>query len=301
MTKPFTQLTTILIALLLFTGVNAQELDCNVIINADRVQTQERQIFESMQGAIASFLNNTRWTDDEYSEEERIKCNLLINLKAESTINQFAADAQIQSVRPVYGTEYETPIFNFNDSKWVFQYNASDPLIFQENTFTTPLTSLLAYYAYIIIALDYDSFALKGGSPYVERALNILNNTQDKGGPGWNAFGDTRDRYWIIENLNDPQFEPYRSAMYQYHIKGMDTFNNSPDKARTLMLGLLENLKKVNQVKPLSVLINNFFDAKGEELKNIFSKGELETRTKAVDIMVELDPIHSSDYRKLLK
>lgn len=301
MYKSLFQLLLFTLLFLIHSLLFSQELDCNVIINSERVQTQERQIFERMQAAISAFLNNTKWTDDEFNEEERIKCNLLINLKAESTIKQFAADAQIQSVRPVFGTEYETPIFNFNDSKWVFQYNASDPLIFQENTFTTPLTSLLAYYAYIIIALDYDSFSLKGGSPYLERALNILNNTQDSGGPGWNAFGDTRDRYWIVENFNDPQFEPYRTAMYNYHLKAMDTFNSSPDEARRVILSVLENLKKVNQLKPLSVLINNFFDAKGKELKNIFSEGDIETRNKAVEIMIELDPINSSDYRKILK
>ncbi len=281
--------------------LSAQELNCNVIINSERVQTQERQIFESMQTAIENFMNNTRWTDQEFEEHERIQCNLLINLRSESTITQFAADTQIQSVRPVYGTDYETPIFNFNDSKWIFPYNASDPLIFQENAFTTPLTSLLAYYAYIIIALDYDSFSPKGGNPYLERALNILNNTQDQGGPGWNAFGDTRDRYWIIENLNSPQFEPFRQAFYRYHLDALDVFEKDPEQARTIILEVLEEIAKVNEAKPLSVMINNFFDAKGEELRNIFSRGDMALRTEAVEIMTELDPIQSSEYRKILK
>jgi len=164
----------------------AQELNCNVIINAEQVQTQERQIFDQMQAAITNFMNTTQWTEDEFAEEEKIECNLLLTLGEESTITNFSAVAQVQSTRPVYGTDYNSPILNFSDNKWVFTYNPSDPLYFQENTFTTQLTSLLAYYAYIIIGLDYDSFSPKGGAPYYERALNILNNSQDTG-PGWGA------------------------------------------------------------------------------------------------------------------
>lgn len=291
-----------LVLLLLFVvqKSGAQELNCNVIVNSERVQTQEKQIFRSMQAAIASFLNDTRWSDEVFEEQERIKCNLLINLKPESTLTQFFADVQIQSVRPVYGTDYEALLFNFNDGKWGFDYKDSDPLIFQENTFTTPLTSLLAYYAYIILALDQDSFAPKGGTPYLERALNILNNAQEKGGQGWTSF-DKRDRHQIIENLNDPQFAPYRQALYIYHREALDNFADAPEKGREKIVGVLEKLKTVNQVKPLSIMINNFFQAKTKELKHIFSEGDMQVRTKAVKIISSLDPLRSSEYKKILR
>ncbi|MDW7693610.1 DUF4835 family protein [Flammeovirgaceae bacterium SG7u.111] len=284
------------------TSLLAQELNCNVIINDKRVQTQERQIFADMQSAISQFMNTTKWTNDNVSEEERIKCNILITLGKNSTVNRFVADVQIQSLRPVYGTDYETPLLNFFDSKWQFEYNVSQPLIFAENTFTTELTSLLAFYAYVIIGMDYDTFEKGGGTPYYERALNIVSNSEQQGGgPGWTSRGDVRDRYWLSENLNSPLFQDFRDALYIYHRLGMDSFLEDQDESRSQIYASLEKINAVKTVSPSSVMLNAFFDAKAAELVNVFSKGNMELRQKAVDLLNRLDPPSSGDYKKALK
>ena len=290
--------------ILFFTGFisKGQELQCNVEINAERVQTQERQIFDDMQSAISEFMNTTKWTDDEFEEHEKIKCNLLIILGKNSEINNYEANVQIQSSRPVYSTDYETPLLNFLDNKWAFSYTVSQPLIFSENTFTTQLTSLLAFYAYVVIGLDYDSFERQGGTPFFERARNIAaNSEQQGGGPGWSSLSDSRDRYWVSENLNNAQFIDYRDAIYEYHRLGMDMFNEDPDASREIIIGSLEKMARVREVSPTSVMVNTFFDTKASELINIFSQGNVEIREKAVEMLSDMDPTNSNEYKKALK
>jgi len=282
--------------------IKAQELLCNVEINSERVQSQERQIFDDMQNAISEFMNTTKWTEIEYEEEERIKCNLLIILGKESTVTNFQANVQLQSTRPVYGTDYETPVLNFFDNKWVFTYNVSQPLIFAENTFTTELTSLLAFYAYVIIGLDYDSFSKLGGNPYLERARNIAaNSEQQGGGPGWTSLSDTRDRYWVSENLNNTRFIDYREALYEYHRLGMDTFAEDPENARKIIFEALQKIEKVRNELPTAVMVNSFFDSKAAELINIFSQGDPALREKAVELLTTIDPTNGNEYKKAMK
>jgi len=285
-----------------FFPVQAQELNCNVIVNAERVQSQEQQIFTEMESAISQFMNTQKWTDDEFKEEERIKCNILITLGKRSSLTNFVADVQIQSLRPVYGTDYETPVLNFFDSKWQFEYNISQPLIFSENTFTTELTSLLAFYAYIMIGMDYDTFEPNGGTRFYERALNIASNSQQQGGgPGWTSTGDVRDRYWLSENLNSPLFQDFRQSLYIYHRKGMDVFAEKPTEARQEIVKSIEKINAVREVSPTAVTLNSFFNAKSAELVNIFSKGDLALREKAIDMLSSLDPTNSNNYRKAIR
>ena len=289
-------------ALFLPISMYAQELECNIQINSDQVQTQEQQVFTDMQNAIQQFMNTTKWTDEEFEEHERIKCDILITLNKGTSITNFGAVVQIKSIRPVYGTTYESPVINFFDNKWAFTYAPSQPLIFSENTYSTELTSLLAYYAYMIIAIDFDSFSEKGGSPYYQRALNILNNSQTGGRPGWSAIGgDTRDRYWLITNLNSPQFEDFRKAIYKYHRLALDTMTENPEEARKEVLEVLQLIKKVRDQQPTSVTINAFFDAKSVEIANLFTQADEATRAKAVELLVQLDPANSAMYRKLNK
>jgi hypothetical protein len=279
-----------------------QELNCNLLLNDERVQSQERQVFRDMQTAISQFMNTTKWTREEFREEERIKCNILITLRKSSTINNFQADVQVQSIRPVYGTDYETPILNYLDTKWSFTYAIDQPLIFAENTFTTELTSLLAFYAYIIIGLDFDTFSMLGGGPYYERALNIVNNSlQANNGPGWNPVGDSRDRYWLSENLNSPQFIEFREGLYEYHRLALDEFDNDQDEARKKILLVLEKMERVRNLVPGSIVLNAFFDAKAPELIHIFSQGNMETRNRAIEILTRIDPTNTGNYRKALR
>ncbi|MCS6832488.1 MAG: DUF4835 family protein [Flammeovirgaceae bacterium] len=290
-------------------ALEAQELSCQVIVNAERVQSQEKQVFTTLQQTIQQFVNSQKWTNDEFLKEERIKCNILLNLDKNTNLgeNFYHADTQIQSLRPVYGTDYETPVFSFFDlesgdkGKWQFVYSPAEPLIFSENTYTTELTSLLAYFSYLIIGMDYDTFAEMGGTPYYERALNILNNTQASGtSPGWRD-NDVRDRYWLVKSLLDPQFVPFRQALYQYHRKGLDIFAKKPDEARIEILSALEKILQVRKLQPLSVIINTFFVTKADELVHIFSQGDVQVRTQAAAILSEADVKNANRYRKMVK
>ena len=284
------------------TAVQAQELDCTVQINSEQVQTQEKQVFDDMQRALQQFMNTTKWTDEEFEEEEKIKCDMLITLGKGNSITNFTATVQVKSLRPIYGTDYESPMLNFFDNNWVFTYNIGDPLIFAENTYSTELTSLMAFYAYIIIGMDFDTFSKQGGSPYYERARNIVNNSQNNGGKGWsNIGGDTRDRYWLSENLNSPQFEPFRDALYTYHRLVMDNFTEKEEEGREKLLTVLEDIAQVQSLQPTSVTLNAFFDAKAQELAQIFSRGDMEVRQAAVDILMKLDPTNSNVYRKVAR
>ncbi|MGB0524408.1 MAG: DUF4835 family protein [Flammeovirgaceae bacterium] len=292
----------LLVCMLGATSVRAQELNCIVKVNGEQVQTQEQQVFTDMENAIQQFMNTQKWTDLELEDHEKIQCDILITLDKGNSITNFGASVQIKSMRPIYGTEYESPLLSFFDSKWRFSYSPAEPLIFAENTYTTELTSLLAYYAYIVIALDFDSFSQKGGNPYLERALNILNNSSASGGEGWAGVGgDTRDRYWLVTNLNSPQFDDYRLGIYEYHRLAMDTFTEDPDAARNQVIGVLQRMKRVRDQEPTSVTLNNFFDAKALELANIFSRSDEAMKQQAVDLLIGLDPTNASTYRKILK
>ena len=208
---------------------------------------------------------------------------------------------QIQSARPVYNSTYESILLNFADREWQFEYVESQPLNFSENIFTSNLTSLLAFYAYVIIGLDYDSFGEKSGSEFFQTALNIANNAQPSNRPGWSTLGSTRNRYWLIENLTNGQMQDIRQGLYDYHRQGLDTFIESPDKSRENILTVLEDLQKVRKTYPNSILVIAFLDAKSDELINIFSKGNIQVRRKAFDILATIDPSKRSDYQQIIQ
>ncbi|WP_448520104.1 type IX secretion system protein PorD [Rhodoflexus sp.] len=278
----------------------AQELNANVIINDVQVQTQERQVIQQLRDAIATFMNTTRWTNDNYKQHERIRCNILITLTSGTDVasGRYTANVQIQSSRPVYGASYETVLLTFFDRSFNFEFLPSQPLIFTENVFSTNLTAMLAYYAYTILALDADSFAPRGGNPYIERLLNIMNNSQQANAQGWNN-SDTRNRYFIAENLNNPQLNGYREALYLYHRKGLDYFAENSEAGRKNILEALKKIAQVNQVRPNAVMINAFFDSKAEEIVNIFSQADAATRKEVATMLTRIDPTNANRYQAL--
>ncbi len=282
-----------------FTG-QAQELNCQVLVNSAQVQTTEKRVFEDMQIAFEAFLNNRKWTEDEFEQEERIKCNLVITIEDQPSIGQFNATVQIRSARPIYNSSYETILLNYADRDWQFQYVESQPLDFNDNVFNNNLTAMLAYYAYIIIGLDYDSFSKMGGDPYIQKAWNIVTNAQQSGSFGWQQFESTRNRYWLAENLLNPLMGPLREGLYLYHRQGLDLLQEEPDKSRQNILKTLENIQKVNRRRPNSILTISFFDAKGDELANVFQQGNTGVRKKAYDIMLELDPSNADKYQAMI-
>jgi hypothetical protein len=216
-------------------------------------------------------------------------------------IGSFSASVQVQSARPVFNSNYTSLLFNFADREWEFEYIESLPLEYNDNTYTTNLTSMLAVYAYLIIGLDNDSFSELGGTPYYQRALAVVNNAQQSNLPGWQAIGSNRNRYWIVENLNNPQMVDLRKAIYSYHRLALDTFEANPDQSRQIILNGLKDIKKVRDVNPNAILVVSFFDAKGKELANIFSDGNIQIRRQAYDIITTIDPSNRSNYEKIIQ
>lgn len=292
-----------LLALLTFSFVpaRAQELNCTVTINATQIATSDRGIFKEMKTAIEQFMNGRKWTNDTYRPHERINCNFLMTISKMPAIGNFTATVQVRSSRPVYNTNYQSLVFNFADRDWEFDYIESMQLEYNDNTFSSNLTSMLALYAYLILGMDYDSFSELGGTPYFQRALAVVNNAQQSNRPGWTPIGSTRNRYWIVENLNNSQMTDIRKAVYSYHRLGMDIFDQNPDQSRNVILKGLRDIKKVRDINPNSILVISFFDAKSKELANVFSKGNIQVRREAYDIITAIDPSNRSAYEKILQ
>lgn len=291
----------ILIAILTPLAGFSQELKCAVSVNASQIQTSDVSVFKDMEKAIEQFMNGRRWTNDSYKNHEKIICNFLITITKMPAIGSFSASVQVQSARPVFNSSYNSLLFNFADREWEFEYIESMPLEYNDNTFTNNLTSMLAFYAYLIVGLDYDSFSELGGTPYFQRALTVVNNAQQSNLPGWQALGSNRNRYWIVENLNNPQMVDLRKAIYHYHRNGLDLFDTDPDKSREVILNGLKDIKKVRDVNPNAILVVSFFDAKGKELANIFSDGNIQIRRQAYDIITAIDPSNRTTYEKMLQ
>lgn len=278
-----------------------QELNCQVIVNAQQVQTTERAIFQDMETEFAQFLNDTKWTSDIFDDEEVINCNFIININEMPSIGVFEATVQILSSRPIYGTNYESVLLNFADRDWTFEFVQSQPLRFNENSFTSNITSLLAFYAYVIIGMDYDSFSDLGGEPFYQKAFNIVNNAQQTNFNGWQQFNSVRNRYWLIENLRNPQLEGIRKALYTYHREGLDILAEQKDLAESNILSALSNVQKANRSRPRSILTITFMDAKSSELTQLFGGTSLAKRRQAYNLLNNIDPSRSDDYRVLIE
>ncbi len=281
----------------------AQELQCEVIINDDQVTVTDKRVFRDMQRDIFNYLNNRRWTNTLYKPEERIQCRLLMTITSVPNIGNYTATVQIVSARPVFGTGYETTLLSYFDKDWVFEYNDAQPLQFSENSYTSQLASLLSFYAYLVIGIDNDSFARLGGSPMFDRATNVLNNvtSQNVNAPGWKAFEDTRNRYWLLTNLQDPQIEPFRAAVYAYFRQGMDIFIQKPDDARANILKAIKSMQAVAQRRPGTAVIRSFFDAKADEIVSIYKAGNPADKQAVYAILSELDPTNINKYQGLLQ
>lgn len=284
-----------------YVGIRAQELNCEVRIVSDRVQTQDQRIFQDMERQFTQFLNEKKWTEDDFDQQERIKCNLVVTIDRMPAIGSFQASVQIQSARPVYNASYETLVLNFADRDWSFDYVESQPLEFNPNVFTSNITSLLAYYAYIVIGLDYDTFAEKGGDRYLQLARDIVTNAQPSGRPGWSPFdGGDRNRYWLIESILNQQFETVRIGYYLYHRQGLDILQEQPEKVRDNILEMIKALKQAQDIKPNNIYVTTFLDSKADEIIQLFSEGDLNKRKEAYNILIEVDPSRQDDYKNIL-
>lgn len=285
-------------------AVQAQELNCQVTINSDQLFAQQKTDFSyvnQLKGIISDFMNNRRWSNDQFTVAERINCSLNINLVKSLAQGAFEATAQIIVTRPVYGTTYETTTFSYVDRSFNFVYLPTTPVYFRENQFSDDLTSLLGFYANVILAVDYDTFSKQGGNPFVQRAYSITNLAQQGSANGaWQTGGDRRNRYWLIENLQNQQLIPFRDGVYTYYRQGLDVFAANPVQVRKQTLDLLSTIRTIGLQLPNSVLINSFFDAKSQELYNIMYEGTPAERKQAFELLSFLDPAKTENYRKLI-
>lgn len=277
----------------------AQELLCKVDINTQQVSGTDKRVYDNMKTQIYEFLNNRKWTTETFKNEERIDCSILINITERLSTDEFNATLQIQTRRPVFESSYNSVLLNFIDNDVHFRYTEGQQLEYSENTYISNLTSILAFYANMVIGLDYDSFSLNGGTPYFQKALSIANNAQGSDEKGWKAFDGTRNRYWMINNMLDAPFIPLRECMYNYHRKGLDIMYQNTVAGRTVILESIESLSKVHNIKPLSFSLQVFFNAKSDEIINIFMGATAEEKTKIMEVLSVIDPTNNNKYQKI--
>lgn len=289
-------------AFFICTAVQAQELNCQITINTDQIQgTTEKQIFEQLKKSIFEFMNNTKWTNDVFTTQERIDCSILIVIQQKVSADDYQATIQVQSRRPVYKSSYYTPIFNYEDDNFLFQYQQFTTLEFNQTTFQNNLTSVLAFYAYVMLAVDYDSYSQLGGTVYWQKAQTILNNAQSAPAEfkGWRSNEGNKNRYWLIENTLQPVFQGIRDCLYQYSINGLDIMAEKTEEGRANIMKALEILKPVYASRPASFNMQLFFNAKRDELINIFKGATPEEKTKITDLLMQIDPANTTKYMKI--
>ena len=287
----------------------AQELKANITVVSSQVANNVNQnTFRTLQTALNNFINNRKWTSDNFQPNERIECNFLLNLQSTGDLNVYNASLTIQAARPVFNTSYLSPIINFKDDNITFKYIEFQQLEFNENRVTgtdalvSNLTAIFAYYANMVIAFDYESFSLRGGDPYFQKAQNIVNNAPDgRGISGWKAFDGIRNRYWLVENMINSRYTIMHDIYYNYYRMGMDKLYEDENAARAEVMNVLNLLNNFNTDNPNKMINQFFFQGKSTELIKIFAKGPQQDRARASEILQRLDITNASKYKDELK
>ena len=278
----------------------AQDLNCKVQVLSPKIQATDKHVFKTLENALIEFMNNRKWSPDVFQVQERIECTIIITINQWDGDQNYEASAQVQLSRPVYASNYNSTILNLNDKDFNFQYAESQSLEFSESSNLSNLTSMLAFYAYTLMGLDYDTFSLEGGTPFYQKAQTIVNNAQNANDKGWKAFEDTKNRYWLVENLLNSGFKPLRQVYYQYHRKGMDQLYQKPDEGRTQIATCLPLLQRIYRDKPGSMILAQFLTAKADEMVNVFSKANTADKPKIVEMLSEMDAANINKYRTIL-
>ncbi len=279
---------------------HAQELNCQVIINTSQIQgSANKQIFDQLQKSIFDFVNNRKWSNDIFGSQEKINCTFQIIINKSLGSDEYSASIQVESARPIYKSAYSSTIFNFQDDDFQFKFQQFSQLEFNENTFQNNLTSVLAYYAYVVLANDYDSFSPLGGTQYWQKAQQIVNNAQSANESGWVSSQSQRNRYWLVENTLQPVFKGLRDCMYEYNKNGLDIMFEKTDEGRAAILKSLDLLMPVYKSRPASFNMQLFFNAKADELVNIFKGASPEEKTKIMELLSTLDPSRTNKYSKI--
>ncbi|WP_426490632.1 DUF4835 family protein [Hymenobacter sp. 102] len=284
----------------------AQELLAEVTVSTENVTISDRQLVQDMKRDIQQFLNTRPFTNQAYRPEEKIRCKVFVGITEIPQNGTYKATVRVLSTRPVYGTGYETNLLSFADRGWVFNYSPQNPIDYSETTFVGNLSSLLTFYAYLIIGMDQDSFSPLSGSPYYDRARTVLvnaasQNITNEADDGWKDTNNG-NRYWLLNNLQDPQLEAFRSAIYAYYRQGMDIFITKPEEARTNMATALQGVQQAVQRRPGTLLAKAFFTTKAEEISNVFrTSPDQQQKTQVATLLTEVDPTNSARYQTILR
>ncbi len=277
----------------------AQEVKCEVSINFNRLDGVDVTMFDDMKQAIYEFVNNRKWTGDVFKENEKIECSMLIELTSVQSNTSFKGNIQIQSRRPVYGTSYNSTVFSFKDESFDFEYDRFANLEYSESTFLNNLTSTLAFYTYMVIGYDYDTYKLEGGTKYFQKAQQIAGAAQSSGSPGWTS-SELRNRYWLVENHLTPRFRNLRICMYEYHRKGFDQMSTDAKTGRDAVTAALNKLEVVHRNFPNSFNIRVFFDSKNKEIIKLYQEVPREEKEKILRLLNTIDPANTINYQKIL-
>ena len=288
-----------LCSLVLSINVYSQELDCRIQVSAPGLPENERLILRTLQTDLYEFMNQRNWTNYQFKTEERIEASITITVSEKAGTDEYRGTIQIQSRRPIYGTSYSSPIINHQDRDFSFRYTENMPLEYDGNTFMSNLTEVLAFYAYMIIGFDFDTFSPMGGTPFFEEAQNIVNRAQNAQERGWKSFESQRNRYWMIENIFNTTYSQARMALYQYHRMGFDKMTDNMEIARGEVTKALEMLQRVHRQRPGSLLMQMILTAKSDELVNLYKEATPSDKSEAIQILTEIDPSNASKYRDI--
>ena len=280
------------------TSTRAQELNCEIVINTEQTGQSNLSVFRTLENSLREFVNQTSWTSKEFEPGERINCSMFI------TINEFEGESfsgtiQVQSSRPVYGTNMVSPVFNFNDNQFSFNYREYEPLNYSQNSFSNNLVSVVSFYVYTILGLDADTFAKEGGTDYYQEANQIVNTAQQSGRTGWNGADGQNSRFRLNSDLLSNMFTEYRTALYQYHRQGLDVMHKDPEAGKIAIADAIESLNTMNSRRANSLLLRSLFDAKADEISQIFSDGPDINRPGFKETLSGLAPRYSRNWRNL--
>jgi len=276
----------------------AQELNCNVVVNAQQTGNENVQVFRTLERQLTEFVNNTEWTDKSYKSQERIDCSMFITI---NNYNQdsFQASIQVQASRPVYGSTYVTPIYNFNDQDFNFRYVEFQNMVYNPNQFESNLISVITFHIYMILGMDADTFALNGGDEYLNQAQNIMNYSQQQNSKGWKLEDGQQSRFALISNLLVPTFKEFRTVMYDYHRNGLDIMHEDAMQAKEQIVQSIKELRKMNSRRPNSFVLRVFFDAKADEIADIFSDGPKVNVAELKETLTRIAPTRSAQWRNI--
>ncbi|HWB63014.1 MAG TPA: DUF4835 family protein [Chitinophagales bacterium] len=282
---------------------HAQEFKCNVTVNAQKIGGVDPSVFQNMQTSLNEFMNTRAFTNDVFAPEERIECSMFVFIESSPSQDVYNAKITIQSSRPVFNSSYNSPMFNYIDNDCQIGYVQNQSLDFSVNQYNSNLTSILGFYAYVMLGMDYESFGKGGGAKYFAIAEQIMNNvpTNAPDAKGWRPFDGTRNRYWLINNMQSSKYDAFKKALYDYHFAGLDNFYDKPVLARQNIMNALDKLEQISKENPNGILLSVFFQAKSDELVGIFSGADFSEKVKAVGYLRQIDPSNSTKYEKLLR